>query len=48
MNEKIRTILRQEALSLFSKMRDLNEEERVLYNEAREKDAILDGISFWD
>ena len=48
MNEKIRTTPRQEALSLFSKMRDLNEEERVLYNEARDKDTILDGISFWD
>lgn len=48
MDEKIKTIPRQEALSLFGEMRYLNEEERVLYNEAREKDAVLDGISFWD
>lgn len=48
MNEKIRTTPRQEAFSLFGEMRDLNEEERALYNEARGKDSILDGISFWD
>lgn len=48
LNEKIRTTPRQEAFSLFGEMRDLNEEERALYNEARGKDAILDGISFWD
>lgn len=48
MNEKIKTIPRQEALSLFGEMRYLNEEELVLYNEAREKDNILDDISFWD
>ena len=48
MNEKIKKTSRQEALSLFGKMRVLNEEERALYNEAREKDNILDDISFWD
>jgi len=48
MDEKIKTTPRQEALSLFGEMRYLNEEELVLYNEAREKDAVLDGISFWD
>ena len=48
MNEKIRTTSRQEAFSLFGEMRYLNEEEQALYNEAREKDIVLDGISFWD
>ena len=48
MNEKIKTTSRQEALSLFGEMRYLNEEEQALYNEAREKDNILDDISFWD
>lgn len=48
MNEKIKTIPRQEALSLFGEMRYLNEEEQALYNEAREKDVVLDDISFWD
>jgi len=29
-------------------MRGLNEEERTLYNKARDKDTIVYDINFWD
>lgn len=48
MSEKIMPTPRQQALNFFGEMRGLNEEEQALYNEAREKDIVLDDISFWD
>lgn len=48
MSEKIMPTPRQQALNFFGEMRGLNEEERTLYNEARDKDTTVYDINFWD
>lgn len=48
MSEKIMPTPRQQALNFFGEMRGLNEEERTLYNEARDKDTIVYDVNFWD
>lgn len=48
MSEKIISTPRQQSLNFFGEMRGLNEEERTLYNKARDKDTIVYDINFWD